>query len=70
MIRWPKPGQRVELHYRKETRDAAPHLATGTVVKSGRGRGPINALILLDDGRAMVVPHGQLMLCERSESDG
>lgn len=62
MIWWPKQGQRVELHYRKETRAAAPHLARGVVVKAGKGGGPVNALVRLDDGRMIVVPRGNLFM--------
>lgn len=68
MIRQPYPGQRVRLHYGGPRRKGAPslrewtglHLARGVVVTSGGARGPINALVELEDGRQVVVPRGQL----------
>lgn len=53
-------GQRIELHYRKETRPAAQHLAQGVALLMGHGRGPHNVLVLLDDGRRVVVPCGNV----------
>lgn len=61
MIRFALPGTHVELHYREETRPAAPHLARGVIAIFAHGRGPHNALIALDDGRRVVVPSGHLM---------
>ncbi len=60
MIWHPHPGQRVELHYRQSLRSLCPHLSHGTVEIAGRGRGPLNALVLLDDGRRFVVPRGNM----------
>jgi hypothetical protein len=53
-------GQRVELHYRRETRPGAPHLARGVALLMGHGPGPHNVLVLLDDGRRVVVPCGNV----------
>lgn len=63
MIHRPHLGQRVELHYRGPRRKGAPsvrdytglHLSRGVVVVAGTGRGPINALVELEDGRRVVV---------------
>ena len=61
MIFHPRPGQPVELHYRPSLRAyVGLHLAHGTVVVAGSGRGPINALVVLDSGRRVVIPRGQL----------
>lgn len=53
-------GQRVELHYRRETRQVARHLAQGVAVLMGHGRGPHNVLVLLDDGQRVIVPCGNV----------
>jgi hypothetical protein len=53
-------GQRVELHYRHETRPAAPHLEMGTALLMAHGRGPHNVLVLLDSGVKMIVPCGNV----------
>lgn len=68
MIRQPCPGQRVQLHYGGPRRKGATslrewvglHLACGVVAVAGTGRGPVNALVQLEDGRRVVVPRGQL----------
>lgn len=61
MIYRPAPGQRVTLRYRSTLREyVGLHLARGVVVIAGGGRGPVNALVELDDGRRLVVPRGQL----------
>jgi len=60
MIWRPKPGMRVELHYRKATRANGLHMARGIVTIAARGPGPINAEVKLDDGRAAIVPRGNL----------
>lgn len=61
MIWRPKPGTRVELHYRPDIKPLTGlHLATGTVEVAGAGPGPINAAVRLEDGRRVVVPRGQL----------
>lgn len=68
MIRRPHQGQRVALRYAGPRRKGAPslreytglHLARGVVVVAGMGRGPVNALVELEDGRQVVVPRGQL----------
>jgi len=57
----PKHAMRVELHYRKSMRCNGLHLATGTVVIVSHGPGPINAEIRLDDGRAVIVPRGNMV---------
>lgn len=55
-------GQRVELHYApKRGRAICPHLTRGVAVLMGRGPGPRNVLVLLDDGRRVVVPGGNCM---------
>jgi hypothetical protein len=60
-------GQRVELHYRPTLRSIAPHLATGRALLMGRGRGPRNALVLLDDGRKTIAPCGNLIEIKMEE---
>ena len=61
MIYRPAPGQRVTLRYRPALRAyTGLHLAHGTVVVAGTGRGPINVLVELEDGRLVVAPRGQL----------
>ncbi|ACL06284.1 hypothetical protein Dalk_4606 [Desulfatibacillum aliphaticivorans] len=60
MIRHPKPGQAVELHYRQSLRQLTGlHLICGSVVTSGKGPGPRNALVDLGH-KKVVVPCGQL----------
>jgi len=59
MIWRPKPGQRVELHYKESMRAVCPHLEKGIVIKSG-GRKIVNALVKLDDGKMLIVPRGNL----------
>ena len=61
MIWRPKHGMHVELHYRQSMRCNGLHLATGTVTVAARGPGPINAEIRLDDGRAVIVPRGNMV---------
>jgi hypothetical protein len=53
-------GQRIELHYRRETRPGAQHLARGVALLMAHGRGPHNVLVLLDDVRRVVVPGGNV----------
>lgn len=61
MIRRPYLGQRVALHYRPSARLAVGlHLARGVVLCAGTGRGPINVLVDLEDGRLVVIPRGNL----------
>lgn len=68
MIRQPRPGQSVELHYSGPHRKGVPslrewsglHLARGVVVVAGTGRGPVNALVEMEDGLRVVAPRGQL----------
>ena len=60
MIWRPKPGARVELHYRKTMQAACLHMQHGTVITSG-GRKIVNALVRLDNGNTLVVPRGNLM---------
>jgi len=58
MIWKPKPGQRVRLAYANKT---MPHNGAYGVIKiSANGKGPINALVLLDNGDFVIVPRGQL----------
>ena len=64
MIRYPRTGQRVELHYADRPGFRAYvglHLALGTVVIAGGRGGPVNALVRLDDGRPVCVPRGHLV---------
>ncbi len=61
MLNCPRPGQRVMLRYRRPLRDAGmPHGVRGVVLIVGRGPGPRNHLIRLDDGRHMAVPAGHV----------
>ncbi|MHA1559075.1 MAG: hypothetical protein ACTSWI_00150 [Alphaproteobacteria bacterium] len=61
MIWHPRPGQRVRLWYAKRYAAAMPHHGRlGIMVVAGRGLGPINALVRLDDGPEVVVPRGNL----------
>lgn len=54
-------GQRVELRYAPNRgRSLAPHTATGRALRMAHGRGPHNVLVVLDDGRKMIVPHGNV----------
>lgn len=63
MLSNPKPGQRVVLHYRESARARMPHGAAGVVEVAGNSR-PRNHLVRLDDGRAVVVPAGNLRKAE------
>lgn len=61
MIYRPASGERVTLRYRPTLRAyTGLHLARGVVVVAGTGRGPVNALVELEDGRQVVAPRGQL----------
>ncbi len=61
MLSNPRPGRRVRLAYRLSLRSLFPHGATGVVlVAKGKGRGPRNHLVRLDDGRELIVPAGHL----------
>ena len=63
MIRAPRPGQRVRLHYARRAAASMPHHgALGSVRLVGRGPGPRNALVDLDGGGAVVVPRGNLQV--------
>ena len=57
----PQPRQRVELHYRKSMRCNGLHLERGVVTVAGSGPGPINATVVLDDGRTAIVPRGNMV---------
>ena len=58
MIWAPKASQRVLLNYKNK---AMPYQGkTGVVSICKLGRGPVNALVRLDDGFLVVVPRGQL----------
>ena len=61
MIWHPQPGQRVELHYKRSMRCNGLHLALGVVTVAGKGPGPINATVALDDGRTVIVPRGNMV---------
>lgn len=64
MIWHPKPGQRVELRYKKSLRGvphfAALHGSRGVVICAAAGGSMVNAAVRLDDGRTLVVPRGNL----------
>ena len=60
---------RVELHYRKSMRCNGLHLARGIIRAVGKGLGPINAAVMLDDGTLVFVPRGNMMEV-RETSDG
>lgn len=61
MIRQPKLGQRVVLHYAERKRCVCPHHGkAGTVVIVARGPGPRNVGVELDEGGVTVVPRGNL----------
>lgn len=60
MIRSPYPGQRVQIWYRKSAASTMPHQGhVGVVMCVGRGPGPRNAAVRLDDV-VVVVPRGNL----------
>lgn len=62
MIWRPRVGQRVRLHYRRGAAPLMPcHGLAGRVVCAGRGPGPRNALVRLDNGSRAVVPRGNLV---------
>jgi hypothetical protein len=66
MIRHPKPGDRVVLHYRASVRPVTPHGKRGVVVLAARpGTRPRNVLVKLNAGPGtcgyLVVPAGNLV---------
>lgn len=62
MIWKPYTGQRVRLRYRKELRKRCPHDQTGTILAVASGPKLINVKVILDDGREVVVPRGNLFV--------
>jgi len=69
MIWHPYPGQRVRVRYGRRTLALFAQLgkrlppyqnAVGTVVRVGRGPGPINAEVRFENGAAAVLPRGNL----------
>ena len=61
MLVHPKAGQRVELRYRPSMREwGGLHGARGTVEIVAKGPGPRNHQVLLDYGRRVAVPCGNL----------
>lgn len=61
MISHPKPGQRVQIHYRPGLRERMPHHGKiGTILFACRARRCRNHAVLLDDGWRVSVPSGQL----------
>lgn len=57
----PKVGMEVQLRYNQRLRKwPCPHLACGRVTVVGVGKGPINTLVEMNDGRKLVVPRGHL----------
>jgi hypothetical protein len=65
MIWNPKTDQRVRLHYRKESAHFFPHHGKSGIIihasKGGGATGPINAMVLLEDGTLTIVPRGNLI---------
>ena len=62
MIRQPRGGQRVRLHYAKTKWGICPlHGLAGTVAVVSRGPGPRNVGVSLDDGTWTIVPRGNLV---------
>ena len=68
MIRAPRLGQRVRLHYAARMRPDW-HGLTGTVVAVGRGPGPRNAAVATERG-PVVVPRGNLVAAESLKRTG
>lgn len=72
MIRSPKVGQRVRVHYATKAKRkgmAVPaefmpwHGKTGTIVTANiRTKGPCNVAVKLDSGKVVIVPRGNLVL--------
>jgi len=61
MIRFPRLGMEVRLHYRRSAADSMPYEGNeGVVVAMANGRGPRNVLVLLRCNRLVVVPKGNL----------
>lgn len=62
MIWHPLVGMRVRLRYNRNLRAQMEglHGAVGVIERVAIGPGPINAEVLLDNGRRVVVPRGQL----------
>ena len=67
MIWHPRAGQAVQLRYAPARRALTPHGARGIVTVAAIGPGPINALVRLDDGRAFVVPRGNLFPTDKKD---
>lgn len=65
MLSNPRIGQRVVLHYRASVRPITPHGQQGTILVRGRGK-PRNHLVLLDDGRKVVVPCGNINAADKT----
>ena len=71
MIRQPKPGQRVRIHYATRAKRkglAVPaevmpwHGMAGVIVTANiRTKGPCNVTVRLDGGKIVVVPRGNLV---------
>jgi hypothetical protein len=61
MIRHPRVGQRVQVHYAKHYAALMPHHGRiGTVRIVARGPGPRNHRIEFDDGTVAAIPAGNL----------
>jgi len=70
LVIWhPQEGMHVELHYRKSMRVNGLHLSRGVVRAVGKGLGPINAAVMLDDGTLVFVPRGNLVELWEEMSD-
>jgi hypothetical protein len=62
MSRHPRIGQSVEPWHKKSAAHRFPHHGRlGTVVVAGKGPGPVNALVRMEEtGTLVVVPRGNL----------
>lgn len=60
MIRNPRPGMEVKLHYRRSAQKDMPYQGgIGIIVAIANGRGPKNVLVLVDR-KMLIVPRGNL----------
>lgn len=64
MIRFPKIGQKVQVHYNKRIARIAPHHGqVGHVQTVSRGPGPRNICVDIN-GKLVVIPRGNLNATE------
>jgi len=65
MIRQPRKGQRVRIHYAKRYASIMPyHGKEGVVTAVSGGPGPINAEVEIN-GEKVIVPRGNLLLLDK-----